>query len=340
MSLRDWSAADVAAKLSGTGRSKAKKTSRGWMVCCPAHQDRTPSLSIADGRDGVLLYHCFGGCMAEDVRAAIENELGVASGGAAVPARPRPKRVVEKEEDDLEIVSPVPEKRSSPTLDDFHHFEHGNPSKVWTYRLADGSVSGWVARYDLGEGDKEIIPWSWTHSRKTGEERLRMRAPASPRPLYNLDLIEDSPDAPVMWNEGEKAADAAAKMFPNWVATTCQGGGNAVTMADLRPLHGRIVIILCDHDGPGYGTGAKLVSLLHGRARLFFMRWPAERPDGSKYEMADKDDAADHASREWTAQDLRDLREKGVPMLLPIREIAPAFDVIHYDRQSERRFTA
>jgi hypothetical protein len=32
------------------------------MCCCPAHQDRTPSLSIRDGGDGMVLVHCHAGC--------------------------------------------------------------------------------------------------------------------------------------------------------------------------------------------------------------------------------------------------------------------------------------
>lgn len=39
----------------------ARKTARGWVARCPAHDDRSPSLSIAD-RDGRVLVHCFAGC--------------------------------------------------------------------------------------------------------------------------------------------------------------------------------------------------------------------------------------------------------------------------------------
>ena len=28
-----------------------RKTGSGWMVCCPAHDDRRPSLSVSDGLD-------------------------------------------------------------------------------------------------------------------------------------------------------------------------------------------------------------------------------------------------------------------------------------------------
>ena len=39
-----------------------KKTTGGYLVRCPAHEDRSPSLSICDGRDGRVLLHCFAGC--------------------------------------------------------------------------------------------------------------------------------------------------------------------------------------------------------------------------------------------------------------------------------------
>jgi putative DNA primase/helicase len=41
-----------------------------WMACCPAHQDKSPSLAISETEDRVLVY-CFAGCGAEDVMAAI-----------------------------------------------------------------------------------------------------------------------------------------------------------------------------------------------------------------------------------------------------------------------------
>ena len=36
------------------------------MCCCPAHADRTPSLSVTIGKRAILL-HCFAGCANEDV---------------------------------------------------------------------------------------------------------------------------------------------------------------------------------------------------------------------------------------------------------------------------------
>lgn len=47
--------------------------SRGkGMCCCPAHDDRTPSLSVTLGRKAIL-FHCFAGCPNEDVIAALDR---------------------------------------------------------------------------------------------------------------------------------------------------------------------------------------------------------------------------------------------------------------------------
>lgn len=44
-----------------------------WLGCCPAHQDRSPSLSIREGDDGRILVHCFSGCTAPEIC----NALGI-----------------------------------------------------------------------------------------------------------------------------------------------------------------------------------------------------------------------------------------------------------------------
>ena len=47
------------------------KNGHGWKARCPAHDDRSPSLSVSEGRDGRVLLKCFAGCSAEDVLAAL-----------------------------------------------------------------------------------------------------------------------------------------------------------------------------------------------------------------------------------------------------------------------------
>jgi putative DNA primase/helicase len=53
-----------------------RKAGRGWAARCPAHDDRTPSLSIHDGDDNKVLVRCHAGCDQERVIAAL-RERGV-----------------------------------------------------------------------------------------------------------------------------------------------------------------------------------------------------------------------------------------------------------------------
>ena len=39
-----------------------RRGSNGWTARCPAHADRSPSLSIADTADGKVLVYCHAGC--------------------------------------------------------------------------------------------------------------------------------------------------------------------------------------------------------------------------------------------------------------------------------------
>lgn len=43
-----------------------------WMACCPAHDDKSPSLSIKECVDGTVLVKCWAGCLAADVVAAVD----------------------------------------------------------------------------------------------------------------------------------------------------------------------------------------------------------------------------------------------------------------------------
>lgn len=58
---------------------KVKETTRGgnrWLACCPAHDDKHPSLTIALAQDtGNILVKCWHGCEVADIVAAVGLEL-------------------------------------------------------------------------------------------------------------------------------------------------------------------------------------------------------------------------------------------------------------------------
>ena len=50
-----------------------RKAGGAWMACCPAHEDREPSLSITDAKGGKVLVRCHAGCDQRQVIAALRS---------------------------------------------------------------------------------------------------------------------------------------------------------------------------------------------------------------------------------------------------------------------------
>jgi hypothetical protein len=60
------------------GLSKVRKGGAPgeWVACCPAHNDKSPSLAVKQADDGRILIHCFAGCSVEEVVAARGVDIG------------------------------------------------------------------------------------------------------------------------------------------------------------------------------------------------------------------------------------------------------------------------
>ncbi len=53
-----------------------RKSGAGWIAKCPAHRDRSPSLSVCEADNGNALVHCFAGCSVRDIVAALGLKMG------------------------------------------------------------------------------------------------------------------------------------------------------------------------------------------------------------------------------------------------------------------------
>lgn len=54
---------------------RVKRSGKGWIARCPAHDDRHPSLSVGVGDDGCVLLYCFAGCEFQTIVAALGSEI-------------------------------------------------------------------------------------------------------------------------------------------------------------------------------------------------------------------------------------------------------------------------
>jgi DNA primase len=106
--------------------------------------------------------------------------------------------------------------------------------------------------------------------------------------------------------EGEKCADAAAKIFPHSIVTTSPNGAVAAHKADWSPLRGRNVLLWPDNDEPGRSymgaVAAELVPLGCHVRQVDAARLAEEFAEEGK---TDKWDCADGLKR-FTPEALRE----------------------------------
>jgi hypothetical protein len=237
-----------------------KKRGAEYVGLCVAHADKTPSMWV-NPRKGFV--HCFScGFNADaiqfvmhmeglDFKAACER-LGAKNDWTprapiAQSAPPRPERTTSKPPPDAG--EPIMQIRGL-----------GAPSRTWAYRDADGELLGYVARYDTDEG-KQIRCWTWG-ARGDEEPGWGCGHWNAPRPLYGLEKLAERPEAPVLVVEGEKAADAAAKLLGSYVVVTWPGGAQSWHRVGWDALKGRTVLLWPDNDEGGVDCMAKLAALL------------------------------------------------------------------------------
>ena len=259
-----------------------RRSGKGWVAKCPAHNDKHPSLSIDEGRDGKVLVVCRAGCSQAALIDTLRQrglwpehrpgEAHVHAHGAGPKATPV----------EWTPVLPVPDGTPSPG---FKGLLGAKPAAFWDYQDSRGRLLGYVARLDRADG-KAILPVTWCRG-GDATPAWRVKAFPAPRPLYGLPQLAERPDATVLVVEGEKVVVAASQLFENHVAVTWPGGSGAVGKADWRRLKGRDVVVWPDADTPGKKAAREVAdhALRAGATSARMVTLPTGLPDG--WDLAD-----------------------------------------------------
>ena len=235
------------------------KADAEYRACCPFHTEDTPSFTVVPAEG---FYHCFGCGAHGDAIAFLMEHQGLsfhdavaALGGEAAPApqdgqdgaarKPGRGKEAAARECPWTPILPVPVQAGEPPR---AHIKRGLPERIWCYRTADGRPLGYVYRFKTSTGGKETLPLVFARHADTGVEEWRWMAFPEPRPLYGLDRLAAKPDAVVLLVEGEKCADAAAELLPEFAVVSWPGGAKAVKKADWSALAGRKVVAWPDAD--------------------------------------------------------------------------------------------
>lgn len=257
-----YTAAEVAERLG------AKRSGRGWQARCPAHQDKSPSLSINEGKNGGVLLRCHAGCSFEAITAAMQikpSELFADTG--------------------------KPTNGGAWDLLATH-----------VYRDAEGRPEGEVRKYLVpnAQGGRQKTYRPYLPGAETpGLHGVNL-------PLYLLQEVLNRPDEAVVFIvEGEKDADRLTDA--GLTATTNQGGAGKWRAELGQHLRGADVVILPDNDEPGRKHAREVAAHLLGTAgRIRIVELPGLPHKGDVTDWLDQGHTieelqalVDHAV-EWT----------------------------------------
>lgn len=213
-----------------------RRSGSGWIIPCPAHEDRNPSCSVTV-RDGKLLVHCYAGCRQKDVVAAL-RERGL---------------------------WPEPQIRS-----DARRTSCGQPERttgerriVTEYNYSDeaGELLYQVLRYEPGRNGKKK---DFYQRRPDGRGRWIWKK-SERQVLYHLPEVLEAPIVFVV--EGEKDVESLRER--GFVAT-CNAGGAGKWLADYNQVFaGKSVVVIPDRDPSGFSHARQVVDGIRRYAASF-----------------------------------------------------------------------
>lgn len=255
-------AAEVASRL-----TKAKRSGAGWVACCPAHEDSTPSLSITNGESGRVVVRCHAGCSQEAVLDAIEA-LGVAirkvNGNGA--------------HHEVSEVLTLGMLAAAKNIDPAFMIDNGcidsSRGVCFQYHDAQGEITGTKFRKYLGGGAGER-GFSWSAGSKPGLYGL-WRLDRDYMNDGRLILCEGETDALTLWYAGYTAlALPGASMWrEEWL--------------ELIPESAKVFVILEPDQGGRTVEAAIEKSAL--RSRAHYMRMPESCKDPSALYLSGPDE--------------------------------------------------
>jgi putative DNA primase/helicase len=201
------------------------------------------------------------------------------------------------------VVRPVPADAPPPPS---AHPKLGAPSATWSYRDAAGAVLGHVSRFDAPEG-KQFRPLTLWRNTAGGKLEWRWESWPAKRPLYGLQRLAERLGARVVVCEGEKAADAATRLLPGFVAVTSPNGSKSAGRADWSPLRGRAVTVWADADPAGleYARQVAKLATAAGALSVAIVAPSADCKIGW--------DAADALAADWTVERTAELVAAAAP---------------------------
>ena len=198
----------------------------------------------------------------------------------------------------------VPEhvRAFEPKKDMRYLFKDKELDGIFSYRNEGGELLGYTIRPIEKQTGKKlgVLPVTYCHNGKEGIDRTEgwyqkgFTDANGYKPIYGLEKLRPSQNgkllhnySPILIVEGEKTADAAQALLPDYIVISWMGGSGAASKVDWRVLAGRDVVIWPDNDNPGFSAAKVISDKLQGLANSCLVVDPRIFDLPEKWDLAD-----------------------------------------------------
>lgn len=226
------------------------------------------------------------------------------------------QRIVEKQQQQEKAstwtpIVPVPKEVENPSIagDKYlsYMLKEGNKEvSRHAYRDESGNLKGYVFRIEKADGSKITPPLAYCQNERGFKAWKWQAFEKENKTPYGIEKLAQDAAKPVLIVEGEKTADAAQKLLPDYHVLTWSGGAGNLGKTNWECLAGREVTIWPDNDVGGLkaaDTLQKTVSSINAEKGLNPSVGIVALPQG----LPEKWDLADKLSEGWTLDTVREM---------------------------------
>lgn len=295
---------------------KPTKSGSGHVCRCPAHEDRSPSLSVSQGASGKLVLKCMAGCDTKDVLAKLGLTFKDLVNGAHSKPVAAPRQNVAASRQSADGKSRISRSGATPKARIVDTYDYCDESSKLLFQVCRFDPKDFRQR----RPDKTALGgWTW---KTTGVRRVLYRLPEL------LAALKDG--RPVFIVEGEKDVEALARVG---LAATCNCGGAGKWRAEYNgAFKDAAVFIVADKDAPGRTHAVAVAEGVKPLARCVKV---LELPDVAGKPVKD---AADYFAAGGTADDLRKLADAAPELAAQMAAAAKSAETINPNVWFKNRF--
>lgn len=182
--------------------------------------------------------------------------------------------------------------------------------EIYEYRNIAKNLIGYTIRtietkIDKETGEvrkvKQVKPVSYCYNASKSSFRWQLKGflDDGHKPIYRAEILSDIPQRPILIVEGEKTANVAAALLPDYKVISWLGGAQVISKVNWEHIKDRKVVIWPDNDEAGIMAAEQIISELEAinkKKDLVKRVWVEDLGLPQKWDLAD--DIPSHLSKD------------------------------------------